>query len=175
MSRADRKSHGRFRVDNETKRILTGLENAQHATGDFIQYYHFNPAASEFDDVYGEAIGVGRVYYPPIFMPCIHVVHTRGENDWGELGFYYNDSINAIIQYHQFAESGLEIADIDTGEYEQDRIVYDQKVFRITDFSIRGQVQQRDTIISIDGTQMKPDELHDDQQFAKYSDTGPTP
>jgi hypothetical protein len=175
MSRADRKSHGRFKTDAETNRIESGLEAATHATGDFILYYHLDPAKSEFDDIYGEAINAGRVYYAPVALPCIHVTHTRGENKWGELGAYYNDSLNAILAYKAFAESGLPFADIDTGQYENDRIIYDQKVFRITTFSVRGQIQQRDTIISMDATQMKPDELHDDTQFAQWSDTGPTP
>lgn len=152
-----------------------GLEASTHATGDFIRYYHLNPAMSQFDDVYGEAIGPGRVYYPIVSLPCIHVTHVRGENQWGELGFYYNDSLNAVLAYKVFEESGLPFADIDTGMYENDRIIYDQKVFRITMFAVRGQIQQRDTIISIDATQMKPDELHDDPQFAQWSDTGPTP
>lgn len=169
MSRADRKAHGRFRADAETKRILDGMENWRNAFGDYVDYFHLNKAATQFDEVYEEAMGEGRVYFSPIQLPCMHVTHIRGGDTYGELGGYYEDSLSATVAYRQFAESGLPFADIETGDYEYDRIVYDHKVFRVINISVRGQIQQRDTVVAIDAQQLKPDMLIDDAQFAQYA------
>lgn len=172
MSRADRKAHGRFRADAETKRILDGMENWRNAFGDYVDYFHLNYGASEFDEVYEEAINAGRVYYPPVQLPCMHVTHIRGGDTYGETGGYYEDSLSATVMYRQFSESGLPFADIETGDYEYDRIVYDHKVFRVISLQVRGQIQQRDTVVAIDAQQLKPDMLVDDPQFAMYAGSG---
>jgi hypothetical protein len=62
------------------------------------------------------------------------------------------------------------MADIDTNNYEFDRIVYDEKVFRVTEIAIRGKIVTRPTIVTITATQLKPDELVEDSAFINYNE-----
>jgi hypothetical protein len=158
----------------ETVKIFSGLEGWRTVYGDILMYYKFNPSASVTDPVYDEASETGgRAYYPPLSVPCLHVVHIDGENEYGEYGLYYNDSLDATISFMAFTGVGLRMADIENGTYLDDRVLYDRKVFRITQLLVRGQIQQRDIIIALHGQQMKPDELVDDPVFANWSEGGP--
>src|SRR5262249_5290952 len=117
---------------------------------------------------YGESVG-GRLYLPPVRVPCLHVTHMEGANDNANYGFYTNDDLDAIIAFDLFIQMGMTYADINNQGYLKDRVVYDRKVFRVTQLAIRGQIQQRDTIVGLTATQCKDDELVDDPQFKQWS------
>jgi hypothetical protein len=73
------------------------------------------------------------------------------------------------LSFDQIKKMGLDKMDLNTGNYLKDRFVYDTKVFRVTRIEIMGQIQQKDIIVSIDATQVKPDEMVNDIQFAQYA------
>jgi hypothetical protein len=173
MSKLDWK-RGKFTSDWETGKIFHGLEGWRTVYGDTLRYYKFDEANSETDPVYDEAsVTGGRTYFPPITVPCLHVVAIQGENEYGEYGLYYNDSIDATISFAAFTGAGLRMADVEAGTYMNDRVLYNHKIFRITQLLSRGKIQERSVIIALHGSQMKPDELIDDPQFAQWSQAGP--
>lgn len=172
MGRLDWKE-GKFDADYETLSMQEGMEGYRSVYGDYLWYFRFNDEASEMDPVYDEAAGNGRVYSEPLKLDAMHVVHVDGENEYGEYGMYHNDTVSATISYNDFVLSGLTFADIQNGNYLDDRVLYDRKIFRVTQLLVRGQIQQRDTIVALRGSQMKPDELVDDPQFAEWSLGGP--
>lgn len=102
-------------------------------------------------------------------MPCLHVTHVRGGNENGTAGFYTSDDLDATIAFDLFLQMGMSYADIDTQNYLKDRLVYDTKVFRVTNIAVRGQIQERDIIVGVTAAQCKPDELVDDQIFSQWS------
>jgi hypothetical protein len=164
------KSGGRFSVDFETASIYGGLRDWQRWTGDEINYFRFAYDQSNNDPVYGEATGpLGRVYFGPNLLPALHVIHIEGDNDNTENGFYYNDRAHVTLSFDQLKRSGLNKLDLNTQNYLKDRFVYDTKVFRVTSVQVLGQIQQKDIIVTIDATQVKPDEMVNDVQFAQYS------
>jgi hypothetical protein len=65
---------------------------------------------------------------------------------------------------------GIRYVFVHRADYLRDRIVYDNKVFRVMKINVLGQIQRRDLIVSIEATQVRGDELVNDAQFAKYSD-----
>jgi hypothetical protein len=150
------------------------MKGWQSSFGDWLGYYKYDDALTVYDDVYDEAIGNGLIYQPPVNLPCMHITHIEGGNEYGEYGFYYNDDLDAIIPFDQFIQTGQSLADIATGNYLKDRVIYDRKPFRVTQLSIRGQIQQRDIVIGLSATQLKPDELVNDVQFAQWSLGGPS-
>lgn len=161
---------GRFNVDYETSEIYRGLRDWQRWTGDKVNYFRFAYDQSSVDPVYGEASSTnGRVYFGPNLIPALHVIHVEGENQNTENGFYFNDEAHITLSFDQLKRTGLERMDLDTQNYLKDRFVYDTKVFRVTNVQILGQIQQKDIIVSIDGTQVKPDEMVNDIQFAQYA------
>lgn len=162
---------GRFRADNETDRMFQGMRGWRDTFGDWLDYYRFNEAKSDIDPVYDEVGPNGFFYDGPIRVPTLHVVHSRGENENGPIGFYFNDAIESYIPFDLFVGVGMQLVDIETGNFLKDRCIYRRKVFRITSLQIRGQIQQRPTIVTLSATQLKPDELIDSPQFAKYSET----
>lgn len=159
---------GKFSADAETKRIFEGMEGWASRYGDWVNYYRLDQAATQFDDVYEEVTDQGRIYKPMRRVPAMHVTHVRGANEWNDKGFYVTDDLDAIMSFQQFTQCGLVMADIDTNNYDMDRIVYDEKVFRIKEIAVRGKIQTRAIVITINATQLKPDEMVEDQQMSNF-------
>lgn len=169
MSRLDWK-RGRFDSDFETQEIHRGLRGYQNAqAGDEIAYYRFDRANSEMDDVYDEGFGEGKVYHPPVDLQVLHVTHDEGENQDTDKGFYFNDSLYITASFDQLYRAGLTFQDIQHDGYLKDRIQYDGRIFRVQQIHILGQIEKRDIVVSIEATQVKPDELVNDPMFAEFS------
>jgi hypothetical protein len=149
------------------------MQGWRKSYGDVIRYYRLNLAASQMDTVYDEAVGAGRQYFAPISVPAQHVIHIPGQNEYGEYGMYYNDTLTAFVSFQAFIGVGMTYADIETGNYLDDRVLYDRKIFRVVQIVNKGQIQQRDIIVTVNCQQMKPDELVDDPEFARWSLGGP--
>lgn len=120
------------------------------------------------DTLFDEAVAGGKVFRPPVVVPTLHVNHNEGERRDSENGFYFVDSIYVTLSFDQAFRHGLVFQDIRTNKYLKDRLVYDTRVFNVTNVQIEGQVRQRDMIVGIEGTQTKPDELVNDPQFSMY-------
>lgn len=172
MSRLDFKQ-GRFTADVETDQIYIAEKGWRQVSGDWIDYYRFNGQQTILDNIYDEAIGQGRLYFPRIRIPALHVTIVPGDNQNTDMGFYFNDTLVAIIAFDQFTTSGMDYADVEQGNYLKDRIYYNQKVFRTLSMVPGGKIQERPTIIRIDATQLKPDELVDDEAYAPWSQQQP--
>lgn len=168
MSRLDWKN-GRWMADVETDLIYGAMRGWRDVSGDWVDYYKFNAAGTIVDDIYDEAIGAGRVYSPAVRIPVLHVTLTPGDNQNTDMGFYFNDTLNIICAFDQFIKTGMDYADVLQGNYLKDRVYYNQKVFRVLSMTPRGKIQQRPTMVAIDCTQLKPDELVDDTQFMPWA------
>lgn len=168
MSRLDWKA-GRWTADVETDQIYMSMRGWRDVSGDWIDYYRYNEAATQVDDIYDEAAYPGRIYYPPVRIPVLHVTLIPGENQNTDMGFYYNDTLHIICAFDQFTTTGMDYADVEEGNYLKDRVYYNQKVFRTLTMAPSGKIQERPTMITIDCTQLKPDELVDDVAFMPWS------
>src|ERR1017187_590110 len=131
MARLDRKRGSPFGSDAETNRVFSGMEGWRDVYGDWLNYFRYNPALTQIDPIYDEAIGQGRVYFPPIRVPCLHVTHVQGANEYGDIGFYNNDSLSMTASFDQFSSVGMQWSDIETTNYLKDRIVYNRQVYRV--------------------------------------------
>lgn len=172
MSRIDHK-RGRFNSDQATDKMFQAMRGYAENNGDWITYYRLNAGVSVLDDVYGEATSGGIQYFPPVRVQCLHVTHVEGASEDDDKGFYYNDDLDASIPFDLFLQAGMTMADIETGNYIKDRVLYDRKLFAVKQLSIEGQIQQRDIIVGLTATQLKPDEIVNDAQFSAWSLGGP--
>ncbi len=162
---------GRFNVDFETQEIYKGLRDWQRQTGDQAEYFRFAYDQSNKDPVYGEAAPPnGRVYFGPLLIPALHVVHTESAVEEIPEGFTYHDKVHVTCSFDMLKRTGLSRLDLETQNYLKDRIVYDGKVFRVYNVQILGQIQQKDIIVTFDGTQLRPEDMASDSQFAQYAE-----
>lgn len=168
MGRTDWKK-GRWSADQETDRIYKAMRGWRDVSGDWIDYFKFDQASTIIDPIYDEATGEGRVYLPRMRIPVLHNTIVFGDNQNTDMGFYFNDTLETICAFDQFAGVVYNYPDILVGAFLKDRIYYNQKVFRVTQIEPRGKIQERPTTIRISSTQLKPDELVDDQIFSQWS------
>jgi hypothetical protein len=139
---------GRFDADFETREIAETLRGWQSEFGDRVLYYRY----------WGYEIEV------------LHVTHVEGGNeDRTQYGQYYNDNIYLTASFEQLKRLGMTELDLQHQTYLNDRLVYDFRVFRVTRLQVMGQIQRRDVIVSIEGTQVKPDEMANDVQFEAFA------
>src|SRR6266404_9368799 len=163
---------GRFNVDYETSEIYRGLRDWQRWTGDHVNYYRFEYDQSSTDPVYQEADSSnGRIYFGPNLIPALHVIHVEGDNENTVQGFNYNDEAHVTLSFDMVKKLGIGELNLatQTQDYLKDRFEYRGKIYRVTNIQILGQLQRKPIIIAIDGTQVKPDEMVNDLQFAKYA------
>lgn len=168
MARID--SHtGKATSDFETTRIFQGMRGFEKNYGDVLTYFPFDRDKTSWDDVYNEVTGPGRVYKTAVQLQCQHVTLMAGPQEWDEQGAYQSNALRAICSYEMFTRSGMVLADIHTERYTFDRIVYKDKVYRVTQINEEGQIQERPTMVSIDASQLRPDELLEDLSFVNYA------
>lgn len=173
MSRLDWKN-GRWMADVETDQIYGAMRGWRDVSGDWVDYFKYDASATLVDDIYDEAVGKGRVYKLAVRIPVLHVTLTPGDNQNTDMGFYYNDTLTIVCAFDQFVRTGMDYADVQQGNYLKDRVYYNQKVFRVLSMTPRGKIQERPTMVAIECTQLKPDELVDDQQFMPWSQPSTT-
>lgn len=174
MGRLDFES-GRYTPDKETREISAALRGWQSAFGDNILYYRFWGEESQVSDIWQEATAGGRVWHPPHEVEVLHVTHSEGNVEQREGGMYYNDTLYVTASFDQLKRLGMTDLDLQHQSYLRDRIVYDYRVFTVTDIQVMGQIQKRDIVVSIQATQVKPDEMLNDRGFEVFANpTFPT-
>jgi hypothetical protein len=176
MGRLDWKK-GRF----DTRYEIAQIENAARGyqgsqIEDSVLYYRFDKEETSTNDVFDEGYGGSLTFRPEVDLPVLHATHNEGGQESGEnnSGFYFGDSLYVTTTYDLFSRTGLTQADIHHERYLKDRVIYDGLVFRVESIHILGQINKRDTVVSFEGSQVKPDELADSPQFAEYA-TQPFP
>lgn len=168
MSRMDWK-RGRWGAEVETQQIGDALRGYQPAFGDLVNYFRWDYAASAENNVYDEAVGVGRQFLGPVEVPVLHVTPRFGEDELLDSGFYTNETIQVVAGFRQLARTGLTLLDLRNGKYLRDRFAYDGSVFRVLGMNIQGKLIRSFIIVEINAVQLKPDEIVDDPQFAQYA------
>lgn len=167
-SRMDWK-RGRWNVNSETSAIHRGLRGWQRGTGDTITYFRFDYAGSVVDDVYDEAAGIGKSYIGPVNLPVLRATHAQVPNSQPrDSGLYLVDTLHCTASFDQLAKAGLTLVDLQHGQYQRDRIAYDNVLFDVEQMAVRGQIRRRDVIVTISATQVRDDELVNDQLFSGY-------
>jgi hypothetical protein len=175
MARLDWK-RGKFDVNYETNEIEDALRGRVDEVGDYFDYYRFDLADTDIDPVFDEAVATGKIYKGPFRWPAYHVTHLNGPNENTDAGFYINDSLHITGTVRALEKLGMHQLDVDTRNYLRDRIVYPpnketSKVYRVTNIQVMGQIVERHTILGIDATEVKGDELVDDPQFIRWAQT----
>lgn len=167
-SRLDWK-RGRWNVNTETSAIQRGLRGWQRLAGDVITYWRFDYAGSQVDDVYDEAAGTGKAFYGPATVPVLHANHAEAANSQPrDSGLYVVDTLYVTASFDQLKKTGLSYVDLQHGQFQRDRVAYDNILFDVTQMNVLGQIRRRDIVVSLTCTQVRDDELVDDPVFSAY-------
>jgi hypothetical protein len=169
MGRLDWKRYGRFNANFETSDIMATLRGRQAEVGERVQYYRFSHNNSAGDDLYDEGSGAGKTYHGPYRIPALHVINSQGPAQDTNQGQYTVNNLSITASFDALRKMGFSDMDIEHSRYLSDRVVYDNKVFRVTSIAVLGQIQNRDIIVGMECTQVNPDELVNDKQFAHWS------
>lgn len=174
MSSRFRRPAGRFfSTRYELERQDRDISIYQDVYGTEVQWWFYDRTNSETDDVYDEgAFFGGRRWDGPHRVPVLSAMHLQGPDSTDDGGQYNVDHIQLRVSYNQLQRIGFgPLPDQDTTTHYSDRFVYDNKVFTVDSISVRGQFEQtgRDVIVAITATQLRPDDLVNDVDFARYS------
>ena len=167
MSRIDW-AGGRFDIDFETNDMHRALYGWQDHVGTVVMYYRHHRNLVVADDVYDEAYGAELHFADPIPLPVLHATHVEGQGEFLEEGFYYLDDLHLSCSFEQLRRVGLSRQDIRVQNYIHDRIAHDDRLFRVEFIQVLGQVRNRDVIVSMDCSQVKPDEMRNSPEFKEF-------
>lgn len=177
---------GRFSVMHEQQSIKGAITTELVRTvGTTIDWWFYDPVSTVVDPIYdvGSSTSIGgRRWTGPIAVPVVNTSIFQGmtsSND--ERGFYNVDTLRITINVDVIrqgnnllgANSGtipqLSLLEINPDHYLLDRIVFRAQVYQPIKINPLGFITDRYTVISIDCTQVNPEELVNDPQFQSYA------
>lgn len=157
---------GRFSIDYEQASIYQGIDaELQTTVGQFIDWLIFDPALSELDAIYDVgSVGTGRQWKRTVRIPAFGAFITQGPSTPNERGLYNVDSLRVSMAADKLVR---EIPDIisQPDRHIRDRIAYRGNLFVPNTMFLMGLLGDRYTVISVDASQVNPDESVNDKQF----------
>lgn len=167
-----RNTGGRFNSRGDLENIFEGMsDDLQGYEGQTVAWYTADFKASHVDSIYdvGDAGPAGgRAWKPPFPVPVLSVQNTQGAEESEEQGLYSSDSIRIIISYDQAEKVGLRDFNVNSNNFLNDRIVWNNEVYTPTRIQPRGLIRGQYTVIGIDAVQVNPEEMVNDQGFSAF-------
>lgn len=177
---------GRFSVIHERQDITGAITTEMVRTiGTTIDWWFYDPVNTVVDPIYDVGSynsNGGRRWVGPIAVPVVNTSTFQGttpSND--ERGFYNVDTLRITINVDVIREGNnllgansstipqLSLLEINPDHYLLDRIVFRHQVYQPVKINPLGFITDRFTVISIDCTQVNPEELVNDPQFQSYA------
>lgn len=173
-SRFFNRPRGRFfGVKDEQRRINAGMEDYQQVYGTEVLWFFFTPGESTYDDIYDEGfVEGGKSYDGPHRIPVMSAVPTQGAETPQDNGYATYDQVTLRMSYEQVRRAGLSHdLVLEREERQLDRFVYRNRVFDVVSIQTSGHFEQTsaDTVLQIQGMQLRKDELVDAVAFQKWS------
>ena len=158
----------------EQESIDTGITRQQEETGITVAWWFWDPKDSRTNNVYDEdAPGESRHWRGPFPRPVLQATRTTGTlEDQGE-GAYEVDMATLVLGHEQAIRHGLSPTPDVTAVHLKDRFVWDGKVWNpssVVPRNMLGGTNNRRSTILVTATEVKSDELVNDDQFQKYAE-----
>lgn len=172
---------GRFSISSEIDRNWAGIsEDLQRVVGGSLPWWRYNESATQVDSIYdvGAANGVGRQFKSPVMLKYIVAQLGQGQVVQSSEGYYQVDVLNLLVNmpdilaYYADAETDEDsfFSDSLQDDLMRDRFVFNGRVFRPIQISLRGRIADRYTLISFNMMEVHDEELINDPQFSQYSE-----
>lgn len=162
-----------FSTRDELRRINRDVELYQETYGTEVGWYFYQASETVQDDIYDEgSVAGGKRYDGPHRMPVISAVPAQGPENPDDQGFATWDHVTLRIGFEQARKAGLDPDLIANREsHLLDRFVFRNRVFDVDSIQTAGHfdASNRDTVLEVNATQLRPDELVDSPDFARWS------
>jgi hypothetical protein len=155
-------------VQYDLLRINRDVAQEQQESGTEVDWWFYDIGGSTGDE-YDEG---GRRWKGPFRIPVLDARRVPGPLQDGSDGQYYRDTLTIRMNYEQSRLAGI-TPDIqtNTGAHLSDRIVYMGRVWNVFNIDVQGQFEpeNKEVTVTVYASQVRPDELVDDTDFAAYS------
>jgi hypothetical protein len=158
---------GRFDSELEVNSIWDGISrDLQRPVGQRVYWYRYDPVNTVIHPVYdvGSPQG-GRAYKDPVPLPVINAYISHGQQFDNDRGFYTVDTMRLFINYEDVQRDLPDLV-LNPDVYLKDRVVFRNQVYAPNNMSPRGQVGYDYMTLTVDLTQMKPEELYNDEWYS---------
>ncbi|WP_371590918.1 hypothetical protein [Streptomyces sp. NBC_00470] len=168
--RADWKKWGRFNIQAESDYMDEAMRRWQSMRGDTVAWFHLLKSESEYNPIYDESAGAGKEYNGPIYVPVLGAYRDQASADRTDIGLNQVGRLRLTMSYRQISRVGLTWTDLKNEKYLSDRIAYDGSIFRVDMMLVLGQIHRRDFIVAFEGTELKDEDIADDDAFKPWYD-----
>ena len=159
---------GRFDPEFETTSIRSGItQDLQRPVGQHVSWMLFNAAASTTDEIYdvGAQTG-GRVWDPPFELPVVNAYVFQNEIYQNDRGFYAVDTLRLFINYDDVVRFIPDLTD-DPDKHIKDRAIFRDQIYAANRIFPRGQINYDYMVLTVDLTQVKPEEQVNDRYLTE--------
>lgn len=165
---------GRFTTDFETQAISSAITmDLRNPVGTTAQWWLFNSVLTEVDPIYDTGDNLpsftgGKMWDGPFTVPIVRAVIKQGQTKTSQQGFYNADLLHLTVNSTDMEKlvPGIMNNPDDVGRH---RIVWKGEVWRPYQAQQTGVVAEGFVLLSIDCTQVMPEELVNDPQFLSYA------
>lgn len=154
---------GRFDPELEVKSIRHGItQDLQMPVGQDVKWLVFDPIASTIDAVYdvGASDG-GREWKKPITIPVVNAYVFQNEQYANDRGLYMVDTLRLFINFDDVIRY-LPSLDAEPDTHIKDRVEFRGQLYSPNRIFPRGQVNLDYMMLTVDLTQVKPEEQVND-------------
>ena len=130
-----------------------GFDWYQSEMGEVVLWHEFLSMQSAYNDTYDEG---GRHYSAGLLVPALWVITTEDRHRPTAEGRKPTEKITCAISVRALQESGISDPDDYTRRL-NDLLSYEGRLWKVTDFNIRGRVPDS-IIVGVSATQIFPDE-----------------
>lgn len=165
---------GRFDSRYEVSSMYEGMADELYdPAGVVLVWFVFDPDRTVVDPIYdvGDQPTGGRRWTGPYRVPVLGVRMFQGETAQNKRGFYTSDTLHAVINAGQI-EKVLRDIHSNTDIHLKDRFLYRGELWEPTRIWCRGVVKTDYTVVSLDASQVKSEQVVNDFQFLAYADPG---
>lgn len=165
---------GRFTSDFERNSIAKGIDaDLKNPVGTLAQWWKFNSATTTIDPIYDTGSNYplytgGKRYTGPFSIPVVRAVITQGQTKTSQQGFYNADLLHLTLNYTDIEKLIPGIMD-QPDNLDRDRVVWKGEVWRPFQAQQKGIVGDKWALLTIELTQLMPDELVNDIDFLSYA------
>lgn len=161
---------GRFNIPYERRSILSGItQDLRMPVGQVVNWWRWDAAGTGVDDIYDVgSLGTGRRWQTGFDVPVVNATIYQGVTLQDERGFYNTDVLRVTLNMED-VEALFPTMPTAPDDFLRDRILFRGEVFKPTHFYPRGLITDKYTLFTLDASQVNPEEMVNDDQFAAYS------